>query len=192
MNNDNFNNLDTNLHGAGLKQLKENANWYLLLGIALIVLGGFALAFSVYTTIFSVIYLGIFMIIVGFFQAVKSFKISKWGSFLLHLLLGALYVAAGFFITFNPLVNAVSLTLLLAVFFLISGILKIFFSFMPNTLHRFWVAISGILSIALAVLIWAQWPISGLWVIGTFVAIDTIFTGLTWVMLALNANKIQA
>jgi uncharacterized membrane protein HdeD (DUF308 family) len=33
--------------------------------------------------------------------------------------------------------------------------------------------------------IWRQWPLSGLWVIGLFVGIEMLFSGLSWVMLGL-------
>jgi uncharacterized membrane protein HdeD (DUF308 family) len=38
-------------------------------------------------------------------------------------------------------------------------------------------------------LLLAQWPASGLWVIGLFVGIDLIFRGWTWIRLALDLHK---
>jgi uncharacterized membrane protein HdeD (DUF308 family) len=51
-----------------------------------------------------------------------------------------------------------------------------------------WLLASGILSLILGVLIWAQWPASGLWVIGLLVGIQLLFTGWSLVMLALAAR----
>jgi uncharacterized membrane protein HdeD (DUF308 family) len=48
---------------------------------------------------------------------------------------------------------------------------------------------SGIVSVILGVLIWAQWPVSGLWVIGLLVGIQLLFTGWSLVMLALAARR---
>lgn len=183
--------LDLNVAQKGLVQLKENWKWYLTLGIGLVILGTLALIFSVFTTLFSVIYLGLFLIIVGIFEGFKSFSINKWSSFFLHLFLAVLYTVAGIFIVFNPLANALSLTILLAIFFVVTGILKLIFSFSSKILHKGWLAFNGLLSIALGILIWAQWPYSGLWVIGTFVAIDTLMTGWTWIMLALKAKDLK-
>jgi uncharacterized membrane protein HdeD (DUF308 family) len=39
-------------------------------------------------------------------------------------------------------------------------------------------------------MIWKQWPEASLWVIGLFIGIDLIFTGWTWVMLALSVRKL--
>ena len=52
-----------------------------------------------------------------------------------------------------------------------------------------WLLASGILSVTLGVLIWAQWPASGLWVIGLLVGIQLLFTGWSLVMLALAARR---
>ena len=52
-----------------------------------------------------------------------------------------------------------------------------------------WLLASGILSVLLGVLIWAQWPASGLWVIGLLVGIQLLFTGWSLVMLALAARR---
>jgi uncharacterized membrane protein HdeD (DUF308 family) len=53
----------------------------------------------------------------------------------------------------------------------------------------YWALIAGIISILLGVIIIAQWPISGLWVIGLFVAIELIFNGWAYVFIALAARN---
>lgn len=47
---------------------------------------------------------------------------------------------------------------------------------------RAWLLLSGAFTLLLGMLIWAEWPASGLWVIGTFVAIDMVFSG-TWLIM---------
>ncbi len=44
----------------------------------------------------------------------------------------------------------------------------------------------GIITFVLGLLVLAQWPASGLWVIGLFVGIDLIFYGCAWIALALE------
>ena len=184
--------LDRNVDELAIKQLQKNSSWFLVLGISLVILGTLAIIFSFYSTIFSIVYLGTFLGIIGIFEIIQSFKLSRWSSFFLHLFLGVLYIVGGIFIVYNPLVNALTLTLLLAIFFVISGILKIIFSFAQKTPHKGWLALNGILTLILGALIWAQWPFSGLWVIGTLVGIDTLFTGWTWIMLSIAAKNFTA
>lgn len=185
-----FNNLTGNQREA-LKQLKENKGWYLALGLGLIALGTLAIIFSLISTEIMVIYLGALLLVFGVFEIVKSLKISHWSNFFLHLFLGILYIIAGIFIVTNPLINALSLTLLLAIFLVVSGVARIIFSFTNNVHNKRWLLLNGIITLLLGILIWAQWPYSGLWVIGTIVGIDAIFTGWTWVILALEADKIK-
>ena len=113
---------------SALKQLRANWSWYFLLGLGLVALGSLALIFSFASTLFSVLYLGFLLIIVGIFETAQSFKLTEWGSFFLHLLIGLLYIAGGAFIVYDPALNALTLTLLLALFLVISGIARIIFS----------------------------------------------------------------
>jgi uncharacterized membrane protein HdeD (DUF308 family) len=39
-------------------------------------------------------------------------------------------------------------------------------------------------------MILARWPVSGLWVIGLFVAIEMIFGGWTYIFIALGARQL--
>lgn len=174
-----------------LEQLKENRHWYLGLGIGLVILGILALVFSLISTEIMVIYLGAVLVVFGFFEVLKALKINHWSNFFLHLFLGILYIVAGIFIVTNPLANALSLTLLLAIFFVVSGLVRIVFSFTNNVHNNRWLLLNGIVTLLLGILIWAQWPYSGLWVIGTLIGIDAIFTGWTWIILSLQAKNIK-
>ena len=49
---------------------------------------------------------------------------------------------------------------------------------------------SGVLTFVLGLMIWNQWPLSGLWVIGLFAGIDLIFYGLWIVSLALAVRRL--
>jgi len=55
-----------------------------------------------------------------------------------------------------------------------------------------WPLVSGILEILLGVMIVAKWPVSGLWVIGLFVAIELIMNGWSCIAIALTAKESEA
>lgn len=174
-----------------MQQLKERANWFFGLGFGLMLLGTLAVIFSFVSTMFSVVYLGILLTVLGLFEGIKSFKLKPLSSFLLHLILGILYVIGGIFIVMQPVLNAITLTLLLAIFFVVTGILKIIFALTKPAPHQGWLVFNGILTVLLGVLIWQQWPFSGLWVLGMFVGIDAIMTGWTWMMLSFALKRIK-
>jgi len=180
----------TKMDAAALSQLQKYHSWYFMLGISLIFLGTLAVIFSFTSTLISVIYLGIFITIFGIFEGAKALSSKHLGSFFLHTALSVLYIIGGLYIVLRPASSAVSLTLFLAFFFILSGVLRIFFSQSQKNLpHKNWLLINGILTFILGILVWYQWPYSGLWVIGTFVGIDALITGWTWVMLSLSIKK---
>jgi uncharacterized membrane protein HdeD (DUF308 family) len=54
-----------------------------------------------------------------------------------------------------------------------------------------WMVFAGILNIILGLLIYAQWPASGLWVIGLFISIELIIQGINAIVLSREIKKIQ-
>lgn len=180
-----------NLNPILLRQLKQNASWFLVLGILLVILGTLAVVFSFYSTLFSILYLGSLLIVAGVIEGVKSIKMRPLKRFLLHLALGILYFGSGVYLVANPEINAITLTLLLAIFFMVSGALRIMFALMADIPHKGWLLVNGLLTFILGILIYQQWPVSGLWVIGMFVGIDLMFTGYSWIMLSLAAKDLK-
>ena len=57
--------------------------------------------------------------------------------------------------------------------------------------HWGWIFGGGVLNLALGIMIWLQWPFSGFWGIGLFVGIDMLFSGWTWIMLALRFKHLH-
>ena len=53
-----------------------------------------------------------------------------------------------------------------------------------------WTVAGGVASLILAFMIYAQWPVSGLWVIGMFVAIELLMQGSSMIAIALEARAV--
>jgi len=98
-------------------------------------------------------------------------------------------LVGGSFAAFNPTINALSLTMLLSIFFVVAGLLRIFFALTNKLPNRFSALLNGILTMVLGGLLWYQWPVSGLRAIGTLLGIDAIVTGWNWIILSWNADK---
>ncbi len=180
---------NNNFYRPTLEEIKKNSSWIIGLGIVSIILGTLAIMFAFTSTVLSVIFFGCLLLSIGVLEGVKSFTIKPWGTFLLHLILSVLFVVGGISIILYPTINAITLTLVLAAFLAVSGIMKMIFALVKQVPHKFWLFLNGALGLLLAILIWKQWPFSGLWVLGMFIGIDMIFTGWTWIMLALAARK---
>ena len=101
--------------GSGIEALRAKRGWIITLGIIYVVAGLIALGSVVMATVVSVFVVGIMMLIAGVAEVINAFQVKSWGKFLFWLLLGALYIVAGFVTFENPLLAAALLTLLLGI-----------------------------------------------------------------------------
>ncbi|MCI0461451.1 MAG: HdeD family acid-resistance protein [Gemmataceae bacterium] len=182
--------MSTNPLLGELEHVRRNWGWYLVLGIALIVLGIFALTYSVVTTVVSVMILGWVLIFSGIAQAVQAFKVIGSGGAFLHLLGGILEVVVGVIAVLHPLQSALALTLILAVYLLVGGLFRLFAALMLAFPGWGWVALGGGISALLGVALVAQWPWDGLWFLGICVGIDLILNGSAWIAFALGVRRV--
>jgi uncharacterized membrane protein HdeD (DUF308 family) len=136
----------------------------------------------------TVVFFGWLLLIGGVLSAVHAFWRKQWRGFFLDLVTGVLYAVAGFLMVAEPLAAAASLTLLIAMLLLIGGIFRIVVALSGHLEHWGWVLLNGVITAALGVMIWRQWPSSALWVIGMFIGIEMIFYGWSLVMLSLIAK----
>lgn len=174
---------------AGLDELRRNWGWLLALGIALIVLGIVALADAVGVTVVSMFFFGWILLIAGVIEAVQAFRHRRSGRLFLHLLNAVLSIVVGFLLLRNPLAGAIVITLLLAAYFAVAGIFRIIAALAMRVPRWGWALANGIVTFILGILVWSEWPISGLWVIGLFIGIDLMITGWSEVMLATVARQ---
>jgi uncharacterized membrane protein HdeD (DUF308 family) len=178
------------IHLTGADELRRHWGWYLALGIVLIVLGTLAIGSTFVMTIASVFFFGWLLIIAGVMEAIHAFWHKRWAGFFLDLLTGILYVVAGWMMVTNPGGSALLLTLIIAMFLVFEGVFRIVASLAARYPHWGWVLFNGVISLLLGILIWRQWPSSGLWVIGLFVGIEMLLNGWSLVMLSLMGRKL--
>ncbi len=176
--------------GEELQSLRRNWFWLLLLGIFLILVGFVAITYPLVATLTTVELFGVLMLIGGVAQIISGIWTRRWGGFFVNLLCGLMTLFVGVVFLERPLTAAVGFTLLLAMFFLATGAIRIVIAFAQRFSGWGWTVLSGVISLFLGLLIWQNLFASALWVIGTFVGIDLIFNGWSWVMLGLAAKTI--
>jgi uncharacterized membrane protein HdeD (DUF308 family) len=175
---------------SGVAPLRAKWGWILALGIVYLITGIIALGSVVMATAASVFVVGIMMVIAGVAEVINAFQIKTWGSFLLWILLGALYIVAGFVTFQNPLLAAVILTLILGVTLVASGIMRIILAFnMREGSAWVWVVISGLVTLLLGGVILAHWPVSSLYVLGIFLGVDLVIAGVSWIAISLGLKS---
>ncbi|OCG41129.1 HdeD family acid-resistance protein [Gilliamella sp. Bif1-4] len=162
--------------------LKEKSNWFILVGVILIILGGLALGYQFMATVFSVYFIGSLILIAGIAQALHSFRIKGFGQSALWALMGILYIFIGLMSFFQPVAISSALTLVISFLLIMSGFTQIFAAMNNRNLPRWgWVLTSGIITLILGFMIIAGWPYDSLWVLGMFLGIDLIFQGWAYV-----------
>jgi len=171
--------------------ITKNRKRLMWFGIISLILGVIGTFMSTIITMTSVIMLGIFVIIIGIIFFIEVFSAPKWKGKLFSFVIATLYIISGAIMIGNPMGSAVSFTLFIAIILIVLGIARIIIAFQVKnqTDGWIWIIFSGILNILLGVMIYAQWPESGLWVIGLFVSIDLIIQGINAIILSRIANE---
>jgi uncharacterized membrane protein HdeD (DUF308 family) len=176
--------------GIDVGPLRAKWGWIVALGVVYVVAGFVALGSVVMATVASVLVVGVMMIIAGVAELINAFQIKSWGKFLIWALLGALYIVAGFVTFENPLFAAVLLTLILGASLVAFGVVRIFLAFnMKREMPWIWVALSGVITLLLGLLILARWPVNSVYILGLFLGIDLIMAGTGWIGLGLGLHR---
>jgi uncharacterized membrane protein HdeD (DUF308 family) len=167
--------------------IQQNRLLFIVLGIAMIVMGAIAIASPFVTTVAGKIFFGWLLLANGILQIVAAFSAGRRGAFFLDLLLGGVFVAAGAWLAFYPLTGVLTLTVFLGVAFVVHGILESISAFrMRPTRGWGWILTAGILAVVVGLLILSEFPSSALWAIGMLIGINFICSGATYVLLALT------
>ena len=176
--------------GSELAPLRAKWGWIVALGVVYLLAGFVALGSVVMATVASVFVVGVMMIVAGVAEVFSAFQIKSWGKFLLWVLLGVLYILAGFVTFENPLLAAALLTLILGASLVASGIMRIILAFsMKQETPWIWILLSGAITLLLGLLILAHWPVSSLYILGLFLGIDLVMAGAGWIGLGFGLHR---
>ena len=167
-------------------EIIRNWGWFLAFGIALLMLGVAAVARSVMATVVSMLFFGWLLVIAAGIEVAQLIMAGRWAGMFPHMMAAVLFAVAGILIIWKPVVTAEILTLLMGAFFLVAGLFHIVAPAMISLPDWGWHVLNGVITLMLGVLVLAQWPVSGLWVIGQFIGIELIFYGTAWIALALH------
>ena len=167
-------------------EIVHNWGWFLFFGIALLVLGIVAIVRSVAATVISMLFFGWLLLIAAGIEVVQTVMAGRETGMFQHLAAAVLFGVVGLLMVWRPVVTAEILTLLMGAFFLVTGLFQIVGPVMTSLPDWGWHVLNGIITLLLGLLVLAQWPVSGLWVIGMFVGIDLLFYGSAWIAVALH------
>lgn len=163
---------------AGLDDIHRSWGWVLALGIALIVTGVACVTAAGTATLATVVAFGWLLLVGAIISVVHAFQTRARSAFFVHLMSALLRGVTGFLLVRYPTAGAMSLTLILASFFFVGGIFRAIGYAALQTPRWGWAALSGIISVALGIVLLLQLPVSSLWFIGFAIGVDLIFDGV--------------
>src|SRR3954468_10660517 len=152
--------------------------WYLIQGVLLIAAGVLAIIYPVLSSAAVIVLLGWLLIISGVVQGLSLIGARHVPHFWLQLISVILAVLIGCLFLRDPAQGMATITLLLIVFFMIEGISKVVFALTIRPFPNWgWVLASGLVGILLALILWANLPVTALWLVGVLLGINLISVG---------------
>ena len=164
--------------------------WVIFAGVTMLALGIAAVIYDVTATLLSVFLFGALLMVAGIVQIVHAFQVRTWSGFFLYLLDGILRATVGTLLVLYPGSGALTLTLLLSLCFIVGGLFKIIGSIALQIPKWGWAVASGLVSVALGVMLAMQWPVTSLWFIGFAVGLDLILHGWALLMFAAAVKQL--
>jgi len=170
--------------------IRQSTTWSIVLGALMMVLGIAAISLPLVTSLALTLWIGWLLVGNSIIKLVYALQTRQQGSFWLKLLLAGLYLAAGIVLIVNPLEGVLTLTLLLGSFLVAEGVVELLLAIqMRSRSSWLWLLLNALLTLALGVFIWAEWPLDAPWVIGLLVGISFIASGLSRIMLSIAVRS---
>jgi uncharacterized membrane protein HdeD (DUF308 family) len=171
--------------------LTTHWGWLVALGVGLAVLGAITIWWARTATLVYMVFLGALLLVIAFAIFIFAFSFAGyWTAFFIHVLWAILLAIIGFILVTRPAVSAEAITLVIAFYFLVTGVVAIGFALSSHIQGQWLYVFDGLVSVGLGGLLLAGWPVTGLWAIGLFIGIDLILKGGAIVALGLSLRGI--
>lgn len=159
-------------------------------GVILVLIGLLGLGAAGFYTLVGVFWFGGMLLVAGVVQVAHAFQTAGLPRSLSMALIGLLYLGLGVYVISQPQIVSAALTLVIALGIGAVALLRLWLAFQLSRVSRaLWPAVSGLMGLVLAALIFLHWPQSGDWVVGLLLAIEMIMNGWMLIMLALAARE---
>lgn len=172
--------------------MRKSWIWMAVLAVISLIGGVLALFNPFAATLAATMMAGWVFALLGIVQIFQAFQVQGWGGFIWALLFGLLSLIVGGSLIFNPLAGMISLTLLVAVLFIATGVVKILYSFSLRPVTGWgWVLFSGLVSLVLGVMILADFPASAASILGILLGVELISNGVLFLFVALGLRNLR-
>lgn len=193
-------NTNVNMDTTAPEKLINRPWWFMFRGGVMFVLGSILLLFSLLAP--NVEMLGgnnswlpiasILILIFGVFRGIDAFASNSKSLFIMNMQSSVIDLVCGFVILTNVGETAFTFSLLVSAYLLIQGILRLGTTMALEVINPTSARIGGIISLILGVMIWLDWPISGLWFLSFALSAEVANRGWALMLYAHSVNKQQA
>lgn len=159
-------------------------------GILLMVLGAIAILVPALASFTVTIFIGWVLVIASVFLFASAFANRSGFHLFTGLIWAALALIAGLWLLIDPGRGTRTLTLIVMLYFLVSGVFKLGVSFTARGRPGIgWLAVNGLFSIVIGLIILADMPEAANWAIGLLLGIDFIFSGWGLINFGMAADR---
>lgn len=173
-----------------MEMIQKHRGFFIFEAIAFIILGILAVALPGVMTLGVELFIGWLFVLGGLVQGYRTLKSREAPGFWPSLISSILSIVIGVLLLAYPLTGVLTLTILLTVFFALEGIFKTILAFQIRPAQGWgWLLLSGLLALAMAIIIWSGWPGTAVWAIGLIVGINMLFFGSALLTMALSSRE---
>lgn len=175
-------------------EVKKATGWLIALSILMILTGIVAIAMPGISSVTFTLVFGWLLLFNGIVRLVKSFQSKPIRGFWWSLVVGIVYAIAGLYVIFNPVEAVLTLTWLFGFMLIVEGIITIIAAFVNKAGGNLsWlVVLDGVITLILGILVLSQWPVSAVWLIGLYVGISILISGISLLAIALATRRTTA
>lgn len=179
-----------NLAANFIEAIQAHARVVVIIGVILLVCGLLAVAAPLAAGVSITLLVGLLLTVGGIGQCLLALHAGAFGKGLLVFLIGSLTVIAGVFMLTQPIEGLEAITLFLAAYFVASGFFELVAAMqMRPTPGWGWMLLNGLVTLVLGLIIWLQFPLSGVWAVGVLFGLKLMMGGWWLVFLGRRAGN---
>jgi uncharacterized membrane protein HdeD (DUF308 family) len=148
-------------------------------GILIAIVGVIAFISPAIAGLVSVKFFGVLFVVAGVIEVWGAFRHRHERSLLLPFLSGILTAAVGVVFLARPMIGLASVALLLIAYFFVTGLFRGITSLVDRYHNWGWDLAYGVIAVAAAVVLFMNWPLSSLFLVGLLVGVQLIALGVT-------------
>ena len=175
-----------------LDGIRENASLAVTAGIVLVIMGLLALGSPLVAGLSITIMVGILLTIGGISECALAFKAGAFGRALSMFIVGLLMAVAGLYMVTQPAAGLISLTMILVFYLVVTGVFELVIALQVKPADGWGLLMTNaIVTLLLGIMLWRQFPLSGVWAIGILFGIKMVFSGWALIFIGRSVKKVS-